>query len=90
MQPSAVDAIECPPLVRRCTHGSNVQLSLDDLNAPRGLGRAGLMTSREVAELLDVPVSTVLERGRNDTRLRVKNGRDGRFMRDDPRQPQRR
>ena len=48
------------------------------------------MTSREVAELLDVPVSTVLERGRNDTRLRVKNGRDGRFMRGDPRQPQRR
>ena len=44
-----------------------MQLSLDDLTTPRGLTRAELMTSREVAELLDVPVSTVLEWGRNGT-----------------------
>jgi hypothetical protein len=40
---------------------TTVQLSLDDLNTPRGLTRAELMTSREVAELLEVPASTVLE-----------------------------
>jgi hypothetical protein len=34
------------------------QLSLDDLDGPRGLTRAELMTAAEVAELLDVRVST--------------------------------
>jgi hypothetical protein len=34
------------------------QLSLDDLDTPRGLTRAELMTATEVAELLGVPVST--------------------------------
>jgi excisionase family DNA binding protein len=58
-----------------------VQLTLDDLNTPRGLTRAELMTSREVAELLDVPVSTVLEWGRNGTLPRVKLGRHVRFIR---------
>jgi excisionase family DNA binding protein len=58
-----------------------MQLSLDDLNTPRGLTRAELMTSREVAELLDVPVSTVLEWGRNGTLPRVKLGRHVRFVR---------
>jgi excisionase family DNA binding protein len=58
-----------------------MQLSLDDLNAPRGLTRAELMTSREVAELLDVPISTVLEWGRNGTLPRVKLGRHVRFIR---------
>ena len=58
-----------------------MQLSLDDLNTPRGLTRAELMTSGEVAELLDVPVSTVLEWGRNGTLPRVKVGRHVRFIR---------
>ena len=37
------------------------QLSLEDLATPRGLTRVELMTPTEVAELLDVPVSTVRE-----------------------------
>jgi hypothetical protein len=51
---------------------TTVQLSLDDLNTPRRLTRAELMTSRQVAELLGGPVSTVLERGRNGTLPRLK------------------
>ena len=58
-----------------------MQLTLDDLNRPRGLTRAELMTSREVAELLDVPISTVLEWGRDGTLPRVKLGRHVRFIR---------
>jgi excisionase family DNA binding protein len=58
-----------------------MQLSLDDLDTPRGLTRAELMTSREVAELLGVPVSTVFEWGRNGTLPRVKLGRHVRFIR---------
>jgi excisionase family DNA binding protein len=58
-----------------------MQLTLDDLNRPRGLTRAELMTSRELAELLDVPISTVLEWGRNGTLPRVKLGRHVRFIR---------
>jgi excisionase family DNA binding protein len=57
------------------------QLSPDQLGAPRGLTRAELMTAREVAELLDVPVSTVREWGRNGTLPRVKLGRHVRFIR---------
>ncbi len=57
------------------------QLSLDDLGAPRGLTRSELMTGREVAELLEVPLSTVLEWGRNGTLPRVKLGRHVRFIR---------
>jgi excisionase family DNA binding protein len=57
------------------------QLSLEDLGAPRGLTRAELMTAMEVAELLDVPVSTVREWGRNGTLPRVKLGRHVRFIR---------
>jgi excisionase family DNA binding protein len=57
------------------------QLSLDELSAPRGLTRAELMTAREVAELLDVPVSTVREWGRNGTLPGVKLGRHVRFIR---------
>ena len=57
------------------------QLSLDDLGAPRGLTRADLMTAREVAALLEVPISTVLEWGRNGTLPRVKLGRHVRFIR---------
>jgi excisionase family DNA binding protein len=60
---------------------TTVQLSFNDPNTPRGLTRAELMTSREVAELLDVPVSTVLEWGRNRTLPRVKLGRHVRFIR---------
>ena len=58
-----------------------VQLSLDDLATPRGLTRAELMTACEVAELMDVPVSTVREWGRNGTLPRVKLGRHVRFIR---------
>jgi excisionase family DNA binding protein len=43
--------------------------------APRGLTRAELMTARELADLLDVPVSTVQEWGRKGTLPRVKLGR---------------
>ena len=57
------------------------QLSLEDLAARRGLTRAELMTAIEVAELLDVPVSTVREWGRNGTLPRVKLGRHVRFIR---------
>jgi excisionase family DNA binding protein len=48
---------------------------------PRGLTRADLMTAAQVAELLDVPVSTVREWGRNGTLPRVKLGRHVRFIR---------
>ena len=49
--------------------------------APRGLTRADLMTAGEVAQLLDVPISTVREWGRNGTLPRVKLGRHVRFSR---------
>jgi excisionase family DNA binding protein len=49
--------------------------------ATRGLTRAELMTAREVAELLDVPVSTVQDWGRKGTLPRVKLGRHVRFIR---------
>ncbi|UUY02210.1 helix-turn-helix domain-containing protein [Svornostia abyssi] len=39
------------------------------------------MTATQVADLLDVPVSTVLEWGRNGTLPRVKLGRHVRFLR---------
>jgi excisionase family DNA binding protein len=58
-----------------------VQLSLDDLSTPRGLTRAELMTSQEVAELVGVPVSTVREWGRKGTLPRVKLGRHVRYIR---------
>lgn len=48
---------------------------------PRGLTRADLMTAKQVAELLDVPVSTVREWGRKGTLPRVKLGRHVRFIR---------
>ena len=57
------------------------QLSLDDLHTPRGLTRAELMTAREVAELISVPISTVREWGRNGTLPRVKLGRHVRYIR---------
>lgn len=46
-----------------------------------GLTRADLMTAAQVAELLDVPVSTIREWGRNGTLPRVKLGRHVRFLR---------
>lgn len=48
---------------------------------PRGLTRDDLMKPREVAKLLDVPVSTVLQWGRNGTLPRHKLGRHVRFVR---------
>ena len=59
----------------------SVQLSLDDLSTPRSLTRSELMTAREVAELIGVPISTVREWGRNGTLPRVKLGRHVRFIR---------
>lgn len=57
------------------------QLSPDELNGHRGLTRSELMTAREVGELMDFPVSTVHEWGRNGTLPRVKLGRHVRFIR---------
>ena len=48
---------------------------------PRSLTRGELMTAREVAELLAVPISTVREWGRNGTLPRVKLGRHVRDIR---------
>ena len=48
---------------------------------PRGLTRADLLTANEVAELLDVPASTIREWGRNGTLPRIKLGRHVRFLR---------
>jgi excisionase family DNA binding protein len=59
----------------------SVQLSFDDLSTPRSLTRSELMTAREVAELIGVPISTVREWGRNGTLPRVKLGRHVRFIR---------
>ena len=50
-------------------------------SASRGLTRDDLMKPREVARLLDVPVSTVLQWGRNGTLPRHKLGRHVRFVR---------
>ena len=59
-----------------------VQLSFEeDVHAPRGLTRSELMTAREVAELIAVPISTVREWGRNGTLPRVKLGRHVRYIR---------
>ena len=59
----------------------SVQLSLDDLGPLRSLTRSELMTAREVAELIGVPISTVRQWGRNGTLPRVKLGRHVRFIR---------
>ena len=48
---------------------------------PHGLTRDDLMKPREVAQLLEVPVSTVLHWGRNGTLPRHKLGRHVRFVR---------
>ena len=52
-----------------------------DRPEPRGLTRDDLMKPREVAELLEVPLSTVLHWGRNGTIPRHKLGRHVRFVR---------
>lgn len=57
------------------------QLSLEELDRPRGLTRAELMTAGEVADLLGVPVSTVRQWGRDGTLPRVKLGRHVRYIR---------
>jgi excisionase family DNA binding protein len=59
----------------------SVQLSLEELNRPRGLTRADLMTAQELADLMAVPVSTVREWGRNGVLPRVKLGRHVRYIR---------
>jgi len=53
-----------------------------DATPPRGLTRADLMTAREVADMLGVPVSTVLYWGRTGALPRVKLGRHVRFIRE--------
>ena len=57
------------------------QFPRDELTGPRGLTRTELMTAREVADLLAVPISTVREWGRNGTLPRVKLGRHVRYIR---------
>jgi excisionase family DNA binding protein len=57
------------------------QLSFDDLGRPRGLTRAELMTAREVADMLEVPISTIREWGRKGVLPRVKLGRHVRYIR---------
>jgi excisionase family DNA binding protein len=54
---------------------------LNTESQPRGLTRADLLTAAQVADLLDVPVSTVREWGRNGTLPRIKLGRHVRFLR---------
>lgn len=46
-----------------------------------GLTRSELMTARELADMLGVPVSTVLHWGRTGVLPRVKLGRHVRFVR---------
>ncbi len=58
-----------------------VDAATGEPRTPQGLTRSELMTAREVAELLDVPVSTVHEWGRKGTLPRVKLGRHVRFIR---------
>lgn len=58
-----------------------VAVSAGHPGMPRELTRSELMTAREVAELLAVPVSTVHEWGRKGTLPRVKLGRHVRFIR---------
>jgi excisionase family DNA binding protein len=58
-----------------------VDASVGDSGAPRGLTRSELMTAREVADLLDVPISTVHDWGRKGTLPRVKLGRHVRIIR---------
>jgi len=56
------------------------QPSTDD-DRPHGLTRADIMTAREVADMLGVPVSTILHWGRTGILPRVKLGRHVRFIR---------
>jgi excisionase family DNA binding protein len=68
--------------IRDVTEGTRRSVAADgEPGRPVGLTRSELMTVREVAELLDVPVSTVHEWGRNGTLPRVKLGRHVRFVR---------
>ena len=71
------------PDVREFTDGSARRLHGGALAGVPGTGltRSELMTAREVAALLEVPVSTVHEWGRNGTLPRVKLGRHVRFIR---------
>jgi hypothetical protein len=55
----------------RCVALSEPALG-DGLGTPRGLTHAELMTASEVAALLEVPISTLLEWGRNGTLPRAR------------------
>jgi excisionase family DNA binding protein len=60
---------------------TQLPISIEGGTVPRGLTRADLMTARQVAELLGVPLSTVHEWGRRGVLPRVKLGRHVRFVR---------
>ncbi len=53
----------------------------DIVEPPHGLTRSELMTARELADMIGVPVSTVLHWGRIGVLPRVKLGRHVRFVR---------
>ena len=55
-------------------------LSIDPDN-PRGLTRSDIMTATDVADMLGVPVSTVLHWGRTGVLPRIKLGKHVRFIR---------
>jgi excisionase family DNA binding protein len=59
----------------------SASIPLNGATSPRRLTRADLLTAQQVADLLDVPVSTVREWGRNGTLPRIKLGRHVRFLR---------
>jgi excisionase family DNA binding protein len=52
-----------------------------DPDDPRGLTRQDIMTAKDVADMLGVPVSTVLHWGRTGTLPRLKLGKHVRFIR---------
>jgi excisionase family DNA binding protein len=60
---------------------TQMPISIDGGPAPRGPMRADLITARQVAELLGVPLSTVHEWERRGELRRVKLGRHVRFLR---------
>ena len=52
-----------------------------DPDDPRGLTRKDIMTAKDVADMLGVPVSTVHHWGRTGTLPRLKLGKHVRFIR---------
>src|SRR5205807_9343411 len=78
----------CPKMRLRCpqrwAHGVGMSSTTTDLAAPRsrvGLTRDEVMTAREVADLLHLPVSTVYELARRGELPAHRLGRTWRFLR---------